>query len=628
MKCCHPWALLLLAALNLASPVSAQSPRQGAVPYQSKVAYEDIVVDGSGRATITYTSVTQINHESALENLKVSSFSYSSSIQTGEVLDAYTLKKDGRKLPVPANNYQTKINKGRDSASAVFSDWTSVSVVFPDVAVGDSVALTYRVSDQEAMFPGHFSVSRGFSPYRVYEDARITIQAPTSLKLHLESHGLTTVPASEEGSQRTYQWTYKRMTPAQWNEADQGIWRLDESPSLLASTFNTYEDIAKAYGDRALEKAKPTPRVQALAQEIVGQEAKSVEKARMLYEWVAKNITYGGNCIGIGAVVPRDLDFVLDNKMGDCKDHATLLQALLHSQGIASEQVLINSGGLYDLPSTPVVSLVNHVMNYIPEFKLYLDSTATDIPFGYLPSGSYAKPVIHVGNANALATTPNLQSLQSQQRLNMKFKMLANGGASGELRLEVKGLAAAAMQAYMRGLTDDAEADFVKHALAGYGLQGTGSLDKGDTSKLSDQYSFSMRFTIDHLLDGGASGAFYLAPVIETPLPVMRYASIKGRVEPSRRHSCLGFHSYETLEIELPPGMKLVSVPPNAKVRSKLVDYTATYKQAKNVLTSNREIHDKTEQNICTAEEAAELHKSAMPIADNLRTQVLYRRKG
>ena len=41
--------------------------------------------------------------------------------------------------------------------------------------------------------------------------------------------------------------------------------------------------------------------------------------------------------MGIGAVVPRDMDVVLDAKMGDCKDHATVMQALLASHGKAAK---------------------------------------------------------------------------------------------------------------------------------------------------------------------------------------------------------------------------------------------------------------------------------------------------
>jgi transglutaminase-like putative cysteine protease len=92
-------------------------------------------------------------------------------------------------------------------------------------------------------------------------------------------------------------------------------------------------------------------------------------------------VTYGGNCVGIGALVPCELNAVLDNRMGDCKDHATLMQALLAARGIDSQQVLVNAGNLYRLFELLVVAQVNHVINYVPELKLFMDATAKDRPY-------------------------------------------------------------------------------------------------------------------------------------------------------------------------------------------------------------------------------------------------------
>ena len=460
-----------------------------------------------------------------------------------------------------------------------------------------------------------------------YDDAQLTIRAPKSLRLLVEAHQVQQLAEVDEGDMHTLQWRYVNPKALEWDESNAGVWRIDESPSVVVSTFESYAAIAAAYGARALPKAAPTPRIRELAQSIVGNEANPKERARLLYEWVSKNITYGGNCIGAGAVVPRDLDVVLDNKMGDCKDHATLLQALLAATDIRSEQVLINSGGLYDLTKTPVVSLVNHVMNYLPEFKLYVDATAKDIPFGYLPYGSYGKPVIHEGSAVALAKTPDQQHAQSEQRLTMKLQLAKDGSATGDMQVALRGLSAASARAYMRDLTKDGEKDFVKWALSSFGYKGKGTVTKGDTSGMSDDYAFRLSFDISNYLSGGASGAFLLGPVVSTPIPVMNFADVRERIEPKRRHSCHGFHSYETIDITLASGVKLLSLPPALKVRSTLLDFDAKYMRTKTGLLVTREVHDKTPTSVCGPDIAAELHKQALPIADNLTTQVLYQRQ-
>lgn len=622
--------LLALAIVTwgaLCSAVWAQAGGDRSLPFISKTWHALYEVNKEGSVTETFTFRNEILHESALERLKVFGFSFSSSIQSGEVLEAYTQKKDGRRIPVPPTNYQNEVNDGRSGASPMFSDRSRMSVVFPDVAVGDTVGVSYRVKEKEPMFPGHFSLAHTWSPYLAYEDAQITIRADKGFKLSTEFHGVQELPTVDSGETRTLQWRYSNLKPRKWSEEDEGIWRIDESPAVLASTFASYEAIAKAYGDRASPKAEPTARIRELAQQVIGAEARPRERARLAYEWVSKNITYGGNCIGVGAVVPRDLDLVLDNKMGDCKDHATLLQALLSAAGIRSEQVLVNSGGQYDLPRTPVVSLVNHVMTYLPDFKLYADATAKEIPFGYLPMGAYAKPVIHVGAATALAQTPNQQHEQAEQKLHMTLKLRDDGSAIGDMRVALKGLAAADFRARMRSMTADSEADMVKRALAGYGYKGKGTLSKGDTSGMSDHYAFSLQFEIESFLEGGASGAFVLSPVVYTPMSVMNYSDMQKRNQAKRPHNCYGFHSYETYEIHLPPRLSLTSLPAHLQTRGRLVDYTAKYQRTKTGLLVTREVHDKTPESICTPEATEELRKQALPAAANLKTQVLYKLK-
>lgn len=621
--------LLAAAALACAAlvPMARAQEASPEHPYLDKLWHAEYDVAADGRTTETVTYRYQVLQESILERSKMYTIGYSTSIQTGEILEAYTLKKDGRQVPVPHGNYQVRTSDGRNKAGPMFSDQTSVSVVFPDLAVGDSVHVRYRIAAKEAMFPGHFSQALTLSPFGYYEDARITMRLPAAMTVRSEAHFFRAAPARTEAGKTVLEWAYRNVQPPRWSDEDGGIWSQHEVPSVLVTTFPSYEAIAKAYGDRAVPKAKPTPRVEALVREALGAEARPREKARLLYEWVSRNITYGGNCIGLGAVVPRDLDVVLDNRMGDCKDHATLLQAMLAAAGIRSEQVLINSGSKYDLAETPVPSLVNHVMNFLPEFNLYVDATAKEIPFGYLPEGTYAKPVIHVGAAKALAKVPAERPEEMQQKLHMALKMAPDGSASGTMKVSLKGVPAAYVRAAHRNLSADQERDFVKLALAGYRYRGKGTLVKGQTAGLSDSYEYSVQFEIDNFLRGGSTGAFMFYPVMASPMPVSLFADAEDRILTRRPERCHGFSTVETLQIELPAGMTLMSVPDAARLRGELVDYTATYAQKGKVVTVQRSVQDKTAHGICPPDVMREFNKQILPIGENLRTQVLYKRK-
>lgn len=623
-----PRALLAAGVLAFAafSPV-VHAQDKAEHPFIDKLWHADYDVGQDGRVTETVTYRYQVLQEALLERSKMYSISYSTSIQTGEILEAYTVKKDGREIPVPQGNYQVRTSDGRGQAGPMFSDRSSVSVVFPDLAVGDAVHLRYRIAAKEAMFPGHFSLALNFSPFGYYEDMRVTVRLPREMKVMTEQHFLQAQAPRAEGDRNILEWRYRNVQPPRMSESDGGIWKQEEVPSVLVSTFASYEAIAKAYGDRALPKAQPGDRIRTLVRDTLAGETRPREKARRLYEWVSRNITYGGNCIGLGAVVPRDVDVVLDNKMGDCKDHATLLQAMLAAAGIRSEQVLINAGSKYDLAATPVPALVNHVMNYLPEFDLYVDATAKEIPFGYLPDEARSKPVIHVGAVKALAKVPPEKPSEAQQTLHMSLKMAENGSASGTIRVALKGLNAAYARASHRDLTVEEEREYVRQALAQYRYRGKGTLLKGELSGLSDTYEYGIRFELDNFLRGGSTGALSLHPVMASPIPVSAFFDVDERVVAQRPERCHGFSTSETLEIQLPPTVAVMSLPDAVQRRGELLEYSASYETQGNTIVVKREVKDKTAQGICTPELMRSFYEQALPLGENLRTQVLYKRQ-
>src|SRR4051812_19266316 len=91
-----------------------------------------------------YDTAKKILEERAVEDSKEETITFSTSIEKAEILEAYTLKADGRRIDAPQTNYQVRSNTGKDKNSPVFSDRTSLTVVFPEVAMGDTVVFKYK----------------------------------------------------------------------------------------------------------------------------------------------------------------------------------------------------------------------------------------------------------------------------------------------------------------------------------------------------------------------------------------------------------------------------------------------------------------------------------------------------
>jgi len=587
--------------------------------------YANYSVNEDGTATESYEWSTKVLKETALERFKRSSVGYSTSAQKAEVIFAYTLKADGRRIDVPKDNYQVEVNSGKGKDSPVYSDRTTLTVVFPDVAVGDSVVFSYKVTQTEPMFPKNYSTTQYFYDQVAYDDVRIRFDYPSSMWVQYEARGMNETENKVNGDRKIVEWRYANPQPVKSDRRDFSVFDTDKEVGYSFSTFKTYADIASAYGKRALPKAVPTERITKLAAEIVKGKKDQREQARALYEWVATNITYAGNCIGIGAVVPRDVSFILDNKMGDCKDHATLLQALLAARSIKSTQALVNAGSAYRLPKIPVVSTVNHVINYLPAFDLYVDSTSNSTPFGMLPFGDQDKPVLLVeGFRDGVKTpVPNIGSNHYQTKSAIKFA--PDGSVSGSVEVFQRGLGAAESRSWARQLNKDIENDLVKEIFRGQGMIGSGKFEKDDPTELADKYHYKASFNAEKYIKLPGAGAFYIYPPLGIAASIQ--SLLQSSMEPEKEADvvCWSGTAIEEFDIEIPKNVKILSVPDNFKVANDFVSYTANYKLKGNVLTVKRTLDDRTKGNICSPQVLAEYKLVAEKMIDNLKEQVLYK---
>ena len=211
---------------------------------------------------------------------------------------------------------------------------------------------------------------------------------------------------------REWHWTYGGAT-AQLAEPG-SVSVEDLSPGINVSTMKDYPAMAAAYMIGAAPAAKVTPAVQKLADEITqGMDGKGVDgkraQAEAIYRWVSGNIRYVALFMGAGGYVPHTADEIISVRYGDCKDKTTLMTALLAARGIRSAPVLVNATNRYILPDTPVLSAFNHVITWLPDFNLFVDSTSGFAAFGVLPDGLMGKRALIAGGADqkpALTTLP------------------------------------------------------------------------------------------------------------------------------------------------------------------------------------------------------------------------------
>ena len=216
----HHFISLILASIVLLAGFAAQADTPLDMPIRSGHYHIRYVLNDDATLVETREWSRTILKQSAIDWAKRASVSYNTSVQRAEITEAYTKKADGRRIDVPKENYQIKINKGNDANTPVFSDYSSVSVVFPDVAVGDTVVFSSRIVQTEPIFPKHFSTAEYFSRQMAYDDARVTIEYPASMWVQYSARDMKETTSSPAPDRKVVEWTYSNPQPVKSERKD------------------------------------------------------------------------------------------------------------------------------------------------------------------------------------------------------------------------------------------------------------------------------------------------------------------------------------------------------------------------------------------------------------------------
>ena len=272
-----------------------------------------------------------------------------------------------------------------------------------------------------------------------------------------------------------------------------------------------------------------------------------------------------------------------------------------------------------------MVSTVNHVINYVPELDLFLDSTSSTTPFGMLPFQVADKPVLLMDGFKDGLRTPATAVGSNEQHTKTAIKVQSDGSIKATMDIAQKGMFAANSRAWMRNFPKEQEAELVKNAFESSGMIATGSLKKDDPTALLDRYKFGLKMEVKSYFQRPGAGAFMIEPLFWTEAPVQRY--VWSAVAPDETHdvACSNGTSIEEYTYTFPEDMQVLSVPDNFEMKNQFLSYQATYTLAGRKLTVFRKFEDRTAGNVCSPALMAEYKALTAQVIPNMRAQVLYK---
>lgn len=579
---------------------------------------ETMTVKADGSSENIYESTTLIETEKGVGDGQ-QDFSYISSMESVQVIEAYTLQPDGKKIKVAKDAIRTT-DDPISSGAPMFSDNKHKIIIYPDVKVGSRLYCKIKFMRHTPLFKGQFFLSYFFSPHYRYGDYQINLIVSDKLPVQIDTKGLQGGLVKETNHKRYYHYSFKQDTalPPESGQIDTD----DFAPYFTASSFKDHIDLGRAYQTGAHSKTKVTPDIQQLADKLtLGINDKRLQ-TKALYHWVSKNIRYVAVYFGNGGVVAHEAQAILKNRYGDCKDHSVILEALLSAKGIESSPALINSGDAYKLPKLAVLAPLNHVINYIPSLDLYLDSTAQFATFGILPAEDMDKPVILTA-LNKIGHTPSMRAEDNVTSSKTNIKISEDGsmtGISHNTRVGTTEINARTNQYAAIGVEEEV---LVRDRLMLVRETGSGTILASDPLDLDKPFVENTTFKIDPTSNFPGPGAMTI-PVGLSPGIFSMKAQSKPRDFRNFPFTCNSGTIEESYSIEFPAKTKITRTPKGKSFENLGVKYTSNYRLVGNKLEVVKRYRKQYPSRVCPANVVEHQKALFKVIQRDMMSQVFY----
>lgn len=274
----------------------------------------------------------------------------------------------------------------------------------PGVVPGAVLRVHYQTTWRTFPLP-HVTLSVPVADELPVADLAVQITVPRDSAFH---YAFDQTPARDPEIKQTtygtvYLWRFANV-PAHIREV---LASPRNEPVLLLSTFPDWPAFANWYERITRLASEVTPEISAKAAELTRDAKTDREKIRALYHFVT-NLRYVAIPLGVNSYRPHAAANVLKNQFGDCKDKANLFNALLHSQNIPADLVLVpRFAQAYE--AVPGLAF-NHAISRVSlsNDTIWVDTTDDTCPFGLLPPGDAGRNVLVVdGKTSALTRLPS-----------------------------------------------------------------------------------------------------------------------------------------------------------------------------------------------------------------------------
>jgi hypothetical protein len=417
-----------------------------------------------------------------------------------------------------------------------------------------------------------------------------------------------------------------------------GVTYFPSSGATTALGPTSWEQIGVWFSKLYASQIQPTPEIQQKVKELTANATTWNDKVAVLARYAQSQIRYVDIEIGIGGFQPHTAGDIFKHQYGDCKDKATLLNAMLHEIGVESYLSLAQTERGIVAPEFASAITFNHAILAIrvPEGQdtkdlhsvidvpklgklLIFDPTDPYTPFGYLPTYEQANYIlIAAPEGGQLVALPLHPPELNRLVRSAKLQLFPDGSLTGSVEEMRYGAMASNERAMLLGTAGADRSKILENFLSGF-LRGFHLTEAStvDLDKVGEPLNVKYGFTAERY----AKSAGDL--LVVRPRVLGQKSDDVAEGDP--RKFPVEFESASTqtddFEITLPPGFTVEDVPAPTKAESEFASYTSLVKVDGNKIHYTRTYQIK--QVMVPLDKLDELKKFNRQIAADERSSVV-----
>lgn len=420
-------------------------------------------------------------------------------------------------------------------------------------------------------FPAFLPVS---SFNQSVQQAVYTLNTPSGTQIQLKTRNFNgSFSENEVKGTTTRTWTLKNFKPVEYERFAPGFW--DYMPGVLSSPVEFEFDKTKGVlsntqtiihwlQELCLNRSELTEATKESIVALTSGLKTDREKVEALYKHLGATTRYESIQLGVGGYQPIAASEVCRTGFGDCKGLSNYLKAMINHLGIEANLCVIRLDSKEKDLNDDFSALLrsNHMIVQVPlaDDTLWLESTQTKIPFGYVHSEIAGhNALVSYNSGGKMERLPDYPDSLNREHYTLNILLDQEGNATGKVMVnwEVK------EYDRMMGILTDNKQDQTDRLRKVINLPGVAIQSIQLTDKPSNFPSIDCSYELSSRQYAARTGNRLFIPV-----NIVRNTSAFFKKGERKQDIIIyqGWTDADEINLTIPEGYTIENIPPNQQV--------------------------------------------------------------